>query len=102
MKRILLIAAVILLSALPTLAFSQEQESYASVAFLAGLGTTADRFGDGDIARFAVSFDYPATQSVSLAAKWEHDQIRWDDNWDAWNQSPETNVYSIGVRINLK
>lgn len=83
-------------------------ESYASVAFLAGVGTADDRFGHGDVTTLSALVDYPVAEQLSLLARWDHENVAWDDRWARRWGSPaigdhsESNVFSVGVRVTLK
>lgn len=84
------------------------EESYASVSFLAGLGAADDRFGHGDVTTLSALLDYPVAEQFSLLARWDHENVNWDDRWAGRWGAPsigdgsERNVFSFGLRVTLK
>lgn len=119
MKRLVL-TIVLLFLASPVLAGIRQQERRAtcdkcadehvlvpSLAFYAGLGTTEDRWGEGNTTRLAAYFDYPVIEKISLLASWDHEHTEWDALKTKWcfpdaDETTGSDIFSVGFRLNFK
>jgi hypothetical protein len=82
-------------------------EAAPSLTLLAGHGSAEDRFGDGDVLNLSAALDYPVSGALSLLAKFDHSETRWDDSfaircWPPIGDDSGSDVFSFGVKVWLR